>query len=105
MFVRARLAVGSSSQALLVPQAGVSRNARGQATVLLVDAAGKVAERVVEVDRAVGSEWLVSAGLAAGDRVIVEGLQKARPGATVKPMPVGGAAPAAGETPVAPAAK
>jgi membrane fusion protein (multidrug efflux system) len=93
MFVRATLGVGSSAQALLVPQAGVSRNARGEATVLLVDAEDKVSERVIEVDRAVGSNWLVSSGLKAGERVIVEGLQKTRAGATVKPMPA--AAPAA----------
>ncbi len=91
MFVRATLAQGSSPQALLVPQAGVTRNARGDATVLLVDAEGKVTEKVIRTDRAVGNSWLVSEGLAAGDRVIVEGLQKARAGMTVKPMPVGAA--------------
>jgi membrane fusion protein, multidrug efflux system len=91
MFVRARLAVGSSQQALLVPQAAVSRNARGEATVLVVDADSKVSERVIDVDRAVGSNWLVSAGLTAGERLVVEGLQKARPGATVKAMPADGA--------------
>jgi membrane fusion protein (multidrug efflux system) len=105
MFVRATLGVGSSKEALLVPQAGVSRNARGEATVLLVDAGSKVSERVIEVDRAVGSNWLVSSGLKAGDRVIVEGLQKARAGATVKPMPAGDAAgassAAAGPAPAA----
>jgi membrane fusion protein (multidrug efflux system) len=109
MFVRATLGVGSSKEALLVPQAGVSRNARGEATVLLVDAQSKVSERVIEVDRAVGSNWLVSSGLKAGDRVIVEGLQKARAGATVKAMPVGDASGPAGAgsaTPApAPAAK
>jgi len=106
MFVRARLGVGSNSQALLVPQAGVSRNARGQATVLVVDGEGKVAERVIEVDRVVGSDWLVSSGLVAGERVIVEGLQKARPGAVVKPMPVAAAAAAASAAaPAAPVAK
>ncbi len=97
MFVRATLGVGSSKQALLVPQAGVSRNAKGDATVLLVDDQGKVTERVIEVDRAIGSNWLVSSGVAAGDRVIVEGLQKAKAGATVKAMPVSvAAAPVSG---------
>jgi len=99
MFVRATLGLGSSRQALLVPQAAVSRNARGDATVLVVDAAGKVSERVIAVDRAVGSSWLVSAGLAAGERVIVEGVQKARAGAIVKAVPI--AANAAGGTPPA----
>lgn len=94
MFVRATVGLGSNSQALVVPQAGVSRNARGEATVLVVDADNKVSERVIQVDRAVGNEWLVSAGLSAGERVIVEGLQKARAGMTVNPQPVGGAAQA-----------
>jgi membrane fusion protein (multidrug efflux system) len=96
MFVRAKLGLGSSAKALLVPQAAVSRNARGDATVMVVDDAGKVGERVITVDRAVGSNWLVSGGVAAGDHVIVEGLQKARAGAMVKAMPVAAAgAPAA----------
>jgi membrane fusion protein (multidrug efflux system) len=90
MFVRAKLAVGSSAKALLVPQAAVTRNARGDATVLVVSADSKVSERVIQVDRAVGSDWLVAAGLAAGDRVVVEGLQKVRPGAMVKAIPVAG---------------
>jgi membrane fusion protein (multidrug efflux system) len=95
MFVRARLAQGSSGEALLVPQAGVSRNARGEATVLVVDAASQVSERVIQVDRAIGSDWLVTGGLAAGEQVIVEGLQKARPGAPVTPVPLAGEPPGA----------
>ncbi|MET0281598.1 MAG: efflux RND transporter periplasmic adaptor subunit [Steroidobacteraceae bacterium] len=105
MFVRATLDVGSSNQALLVPQAGVSRNARGEATVMVVDADSKVSERVVEVDRAIGTSWLVSSGLTAGERVVVEGLQKARPGMTVTPKPTVAAAAAASTAPgAAPAA-
>lgn len=88
MFVRAKLALGSNNEALLVPQGAVSRNARGEATVMLVDAEGKASEHVITVDRAVGNRWLVSDGLAAGDRVIVDGLQKARPGMTVKAVPI-----------------
>ncbi|MGC4028786.1 MAG: efflux RND transporter periplasmic adaptor subunit [Steroidobacteraceae bacterium] len=87
MFVRARLEQGSNGQALLLPQAAVSRNARGEATVLVVEAGDKVAERVIQVDRAIGNRWLVAGGVEAGERVVVEGLQKARPGQTVKPMP------------------
>jgi membrane fusion protein (multidrug efflux system) len=90
MFVRATLAQGTRSQALLVPQAGVSRNARGEATVLVLGAGNMVSERVIQVDQAVGSDWLVTSGLAAGDRVIVEGLQKARAGAAVTPVPLAG---------------
>lgn len=96
MFVRARLAQGMSSQALLVPQSGVSRNARGGAVVLLVGPDDQVLERAVQVDRVVDGQWLVTSGLAPGDRVIVEGVQRARPGAQVKPMPAGGQPAAAG---------
>jgi membrane fusion protein (multidrug efflux system) len=96
MFVRATLGVGSNSQALLLPQAGVSRNARGEATVLVVDADSKVSERIIEVDRAVGSDWVVSSGLVAGERVIVEGVQKVRPGSTVTAKPAGALSPVAG---------
>lgn len=88
MFVRARLNQGGNSKALLLPQAAVGRNARGQATVLVVGADDKVAERVIEVDRVLGNRWLVSSGVEAGERVVAEGLQKARPGQAVKPMPV-----------------
>jgi membrane fusion protein (multidrug efflux system) len=99
MFVRANLQQGRSTGALLVPQAGVSRNARGEALVMLVGADDKVLERVVQVDRVVDGQWLVTSGLAVGDRVIVEGLQKVRPGSTVRPMPAAQPAP----TPPAPA--
>ena len=91
MFVRATLTRGTRAQALLVPQRGVTRNQKGEATVLLVDADNKVTEKVVTADRAIGSDWLITTGLAAGDRVIVEGLQKAKPGSAVKPVPVGAA--------------
>jgi membrane fusion protein (multidrug efflux system) len=84
MFVRAQLAQGQRSDALMVPQRGVTRNQRGEATVLVVGQDNKVTERVVITDRVVNNEWLVSRGLAAGDRVIVEGLQKVRPGAAVR---------------------
>jgi len=87
MFVRAQLAQGTRSAALMVPQRGVSHNPRGEATVLIVDPEEKVAERVVTADRAINGEWLITAGLAAGDRVIVDGLQKAKPGSPVKAVP------------------
>ncbi|HMA12255.1 MAG TPA: efflux RND transporter periplasmic adaptor subunit [Steroidobacteraceae bacterium] len=96
MFVRARLELGRNPQALLVPQGAVARNARGEPTVMVVDAKGVVTEKVIQADRAVGSSWLVGSGLAAGDRVIVEGLQKARAGMTVKALPAGAAGPVAG---------
>ena len=87
MFVRAQLAQGTRAAALLVPQRGVSHNPKGEATVLIVDKDDKVQERVVTADRAIQGEWLITAGLNAGDRVIVDGLQKAKPGAPVKPVP------------------
>ncbi|HEU4590387.1 MAG TPA: efflux RND transporter periplasmic adaptor subunit [Steroidobacteraceae bacterium] len=87
MFVRAQLAQGTRAAALLVPQRGVSHNPKGEATVLIVDKDDKVQERVVTADRAIQGEWLITAGLDAGDRVIVDGLQKAKPGAPVKPVP------------------
>ena len=87
MFVRAQLAQGTRSAALLVPQRGVSHNPKGEATVLIVDQDDKVAERVVTADRSINGEWLITAGLAQGDRVIVDGLQKAKPGSAVKPVP------------------
>ncbi len=94
MFVRAILEEGVSEQAILVPQRGVSRNPAGNATVLLVGAEEKVEPRVIKVVRTVGDNWLVSEGLKAGDRVILEGIQKARPGTAVKAVPFG-SAPAA----------
>ena len=87
MFVRAQLAQGTRSAALLVPQRGVSHNPKGEATVLIVDKEDKVAERTVTADRAINGEWLITDGLNAGDRVIVDGLQKAKPGSPVKPVP------------------
>lgn len=86
MFVRATLPQGSSSQALVVPQAAVSRNARGEPTVLVVDAENTLSERVIQVNRAVGSDWLVNGGLSAGERVVVDGLQRVRAGVTVTPL-------------------
>lgn len=98
MFVRAILEEGDIPQAILVPQRGVSRNPAGNAMVLTVGPGDKVEPRIIKVARTVGDNWLVSEGLKAGDRVILEGLQKARPGTTVKAVPFG-ARPSA--TPVA----
>ena len=89
MFVRTVLEEAIKEQGILVPQRGVSRNPAGQAMVMVVGPAEKVAPRVIQVDRTVGENWLVSDGLKAGDRVILEGLQKARPGMPVKAVPFG----------------
>jgi membrane fusion protein (multidrug efflux system) len=91
MFVRARLEEGVNPQALLVPQQGVTRDQKGLPTALVVDAQNKVERRQLVTERAVGDAWLVTAGLAAGDQVIIEGLQKVRPGAEVKPVPAASA--------------
>lgn len=98
MFVRAILEEGVNQSAILVPQRGVTRNPKGDAVVMVVGAEEKVEPRVIRVVRTVGENWLVSDGLKAGDRVILEGIQRARPGTPVKAVPFGGkpeASPAA----------
>lgn len=87
MFVRARVEEGTLPDSLLVPQRGVTRNQTGDATALVVNAQNKVERRQFKTGRAIGDAWLVSEGLKAGDRVIVEGLQKVRPGAVVVATP------------------
>jgi membrane fusion protein (multidrug efflux system) len=87
MFVRARLEEGSSPDAILVPQLAVSRNPKGEPMALIVGAKDMVEPRVLQTPRAIGSQWLVTAGLKPGDRVIVNNLQKIRPGMPVKPVP------------------
>ncbi|AJE02685.1 efflux RND transporter periplasmic adaptor subunit [Geobacter pickeringii] len=108
MFVRAIVEDGVSEQAILVPQRGVTRNPKGEATALVVGGGNKVESRVIKVVRTVGDSWLVSDGLKAGDRVILEGIQRAKPGTTVKAVPFGvkaEAAPAVVAQPAAAAAK
>jgi membrane fusion protein, multidrug efflux system len=87
MFVRARIEEGIKANAILVPQRAVTRDQNGRPTTLVVDGSGKVERRLLATDRAVGDAWLVTEGLAAGEQVIVEGMQMARPGATVKAVP------------------
>ena len=87
MYVRAVIEEGVMAQALLVPQQAVTRNAKGEAQAMVVDGDEKVALRPLELDRALGGDWIVRRGLTAGDRVIVEGLQKARPGVQVRIAP------------------
>lgn len=84
MFVRARIDEGMQKDALLVPQQGVTRNPRGEASVMLVNAKSQVEVRNVTAAQAIGDKWLVTDGLHSGDRVIVSGLQKVRPEMTVK---------------------
>ena len=87
MFVREILEEGVNDNAILVPQRGVTRNPQGDAMVMVVGAGEKAEVRIIKVVRTVGDNWLVSDGLKAGDRVILEGLQKARPGTPVKTVP------------------
>ena len=89
MFVRAILEEGVDEHAILVPQRGVTRSPDGNAMVLVVGGEEKVETRTIKVVRTVGDNWLVSEGLKAGDRVILEGLQKARPGTSVKAVEFG----------------
>jgi membrane fusion protein (multidrug efflux system) len=109
MFVRAVIDEGVSEQAICVTQQGIARDPKGRPVAWIVNAAGTVEQRALELDRAIGDKWLVTSGLAAGDRVIVEGLQKVRPGDKVRAVPftppaagqpaAGGNPPAAGSKP------
>ena len=87
MFVRGTATLGARKEALLVTQRAVTRNPRGLATVMVVGEGDKAEERTIEVERSIGSDWIIDKGLAGGDRVIVEGLQRVRAGARVTPTP------------------
>jgi membrane fusion protein (multidrug efflux system) len=88
MYVRAVVEEGVAADSFLVPQRAVSRNTKGEPTALFVDKQGKVEERVLTVGQSVGNSWLVSSGVADGDRVIVEGSQTARVGQDVDAVEV-----------------
>lgn len=88
MYVRARLDKGTDPEALLVPQPGIGRDNTGKATALVVNAENKVEQRKVEVSEAIGTNWRVTDGLKAGERVIVEGSGKVRPGQSVRVVDV-----------------
>jgi len=87
MFVRVIVKEGIHKKAILIPQQAVSRDPKGNPFVLTVDGDGKVGVRMVTVDRAIRDKWLVTSGLSPGERVIVEGMQKVRPGAPAKAVP------------------
>jgi membrane fusion protein, multidrug efflux system len=96
MFVREEIVEGRRTEALLVPQVAVTHDQKGDPVALVVNAQDKVELRNLVTDRAIGDMWLVSDGLKAGDRVVVEGLQFAKPGSQVKPQEAAAdAAPAA----------
>ncbi|MGZ3513695.1 MAG: efflux RND transporter periplasmic adaptor subunit [Thermodesulfobacteriota bacterium] len=87
MYLRAVVQEGINNEAILIPQQAVSRDPMGNPITLIVDGDGKVAQRMLTLGRAIGDRWLVASGLAPGDRVIVEGVQKVRAGASVKVVP------------------
>ena len=88
MFVQAELHEGVRGGALLVPQKGITRDTSGQAIAMVVDTAGKAEVRKVTTERSIGNQWLVTQGLKAGDRLVVEGTANVQPGATVRPVAV-----------------
>ena len=87
MFVHAQLVSGERSEAILAPQQGITRNPRGQAVAMLVNADNQVEQRIVQTERTVGNRWLISDGLNVGDRLITEGLHMVQPEMTVEPVP------------------
>lgn len=105
MFMRATLQEGERAEGLLVPQTAVTRTPKGGATVMVVTADNKVELREVQLGRIVGSDWAVESGLKAGERVIVAGLQKVKPGVVVAPAEQSAAAQSAQAPANAPANK
>jgi membrane fusion protein (multidrug efflux system) len=89
MYVRAIVEQGVKEQAIVVPQQGVAHDPQGKAVAMVVNGEGKVETRILKTERAIGNQWLVSEGLVAGDKLIVEGLQKACPGAAVTAVAAG----------------
>ncbi len=86
MYVHAEIEEGVNKDGILVPEQAVSHNAHGDATVLLVNAKNMVSEQIIQTSTNLGNDWIVTGGLKAGDRVIVDGLQDATPGQTVSPV-------------------
>ncbi len=87
MFARGRLEQAVNNEALTVPQRAVSRGPNGTSSVLVVGDDNKVQTRVVQANTAWKDKWIIASGLKAGERVVLEGLQKAPPGSVVKPVP------------------
>ena len=87
MYVTALLDEGSQQNVLMVPQQGITHNEQGKATALILDQENVVQLREINAVKAVGNQWLVTAGLHPGDRVIVSGLQRIRPGIKARVLP------------------
>jgi membrane fusion protein, multidrug efflux system len=86
MYVRAVLDEAVNTAGILAPQQGVTRDVKGNATVMVVGKNNQVEQRVVVADRAIGNSWLISSGLSSGDQLVIEGLNKIRAGDTVRPV-------------------
>jgi membrane fusion protein (multidrug efflux system) len=91
MFVRARFAQATNTRAFLVPQAGVARDAKGNATVYVITAQNKAVQKTVKADRTQGAFWVVTDGLSPGDKIVTQGLSKLAPNQSVKPVPANSA--------------
>lgn len=88
MYVRAIVEEGVAQNSFLVPQRALSRNPKGEATAMVVNAQGKVESRILSVRNSVGNNWLVDSGVGDGDRVVVEGVQLVRAGGDATPVEV-----------------
>lgn len=88
MFVRAMITGGINEQAILIPQKGVTRNPRGEPVAMVVGEGNRIEARTLKTDRVINDKWLVVEGVKAGDRVVLEGLQKIGPGAQVRPVEI-----------------
>ena len=99
MFVRALVKEGVKEDAMLIPQQSVVRDPKGNPMAMVIDADSKVAPAMLTVDRAIEDKWLISSGLKPGDRIVVEGIQKARPGTTVRIAQSGSDSPSPGNNP------
>jgi membrane fusion protein (multidrug efflux system) len=93
MYVRAVLDEAVDKNALLAPQQGITRDARGNALAMIVDGGNRVEERSVVTGRAIGSDWLITSGLSAGERLIIQGLNKVHAGDPVVPVSMDADAP------------
>lgn len=87
MFVRAVVQEGFNDQTVMIPQQAVMRDSKGRAVAFVVTSDKKIEQRLLSLDRAIGSEWLVTSGIAAGDHLVIEGVQKVRPGVSVREVP------------------
>jgi len=102
MYVQAHVTEATDPNAIQVPQQGVSRNPRGEAIALVVGSDNKVEQRILQTQQTIGDKWIVTGGLSPGERVIVEGLQRAQPGAVVNPVEAGPSAADATPSPSPP---